>query len=154
MSVSISIHSGTNGDKGMTFTTTSERGPLTSDGPVRPHHPHPCRVSPGCAPPHPCWVIVALHLLRCQTGWCCGGGRRWQRFGICQRRGGSSAGYELGGCGSHAWPTSRARSRAQPPGCALRCRLCTPTPGRPSCADIPSRLLLEIQHQMEAQSSI
>jgi hypothetical protein len=44
---SSSIHDSMNEDKGMTFTTATKRGPLTSEGPVRPHLPHPLRAGPG-----------------------------------------------------------------------------------------------------------
>jgi hypothetical protein len=36
-----------NEDKGMIFTTATKRGALTSEGPVRPHLPHPLRAGPG-----------------------------------------------------------------------------------------------------------
>jgi hypothetical protein len=44
---SSSIHDSMNEDKGMIFTTATKRGPLTSEGPVRPHLPHPLRAGPG-----------------------------------------------------------------------------------------------------------
>jgi hypothetical protein len=44
---SSSIHDSMNEDKGMIFTTATKRGALTSEGPVRPHLPHPLRAGPG-----------------------------------------------------------------------------------------------------------